>query len=111
MNTPPLVAPAEDERAAAGIRRTKARVGLGGFCVAGLGAYAHGDLLFSAGVRALAGGVTGYLVGWLVAVTVWRRIMRAEARHAIDILRDRQGKHAVTTPPLAQDAAKTHQAA
>ena len=62
MNTPPLVAPAEDARAAAGIRRTKARVGLAGFCVAGLGAYAHGDVLFSAGVRALAGGVTGYLV-------------------------------------------------
>jgi hypothetical protein len=111
MNTPPLVAPAEDERASAGIRRTKARVGLAGFCVAGLGAYAHGDVLFSAGVRALAGGVTGYLVGWLVAVTVWRRIMRAETRHAIDILRDRQVKRAPTTAALAEETAKNQQAA
>jgi hypothetical protein len=85
--TPPLVAPADDLRAAAGIRRSKARAALAGFALAGFTAYAHGDLLFSVGVRALEGGVVGYVLGWVVALTVWRRIMRAETRHAIDILR------------------------
>jgi hypothetical protein len=84
---PPLVAPADDLRAAAGIRRSKARTALAGFAISGFAAYAHGDVFFAAGVRALAGGITGYLLGWLVALTVWRRIMRAETRHAIDILK------------------------
>jgi len=111
MDAPPLVAPSEDARARAGIRRTKARVGLAGFFIAGFAAYAHGDVLFSAGVRALAGGVAGYLVGWLVAVTVWRRIMRAETRRAIDILRDRQAEQTARTARLAEETAKAQAAA
>jgi hypothetical protein len=85
--TPPLVAPADDLRAAGGIRRSKARAALAGFAIAGFAAHAHGDLAFTAGVHALEGGVVGYVLGWIVALTVWRRIMRAETRHAIDILR------------------------
>ena len=85
--TPPLIAPAEDLRAAAGIRRSKARTALAGFALAGFASHAHGDLFFTAGVHALEGGIVGYLLGWTVALTVWRRIMRAETRHAIDILR------------------------
>lgn len=85
--TPPLVAPADDLRAAAGIRRSKARAALAGFAIAGFTAYAHGDVLFTIGVHALEGGVVGYVLGWIVSLTVWRRIMRAETRHAIDILR------------------------
>jgi hypothetical protein len=86
--TPPLVAPADDLRASAGIRRSKARAALGGFAIAGFAAYAHGDVVFTAGVHALEGGVVGYVLGWIVALTVWRRIMRAETRYAIDVLRE-----------------------
>ena len=106
MDAPPLVAPAEDARAAAGIRRTKARAGLAGFFIAGAGAYMQGDAFFAVGVRALVGGVVAYLVGWLVAVTVWRRIMRAETRHAIDILRERQEEQAAKAARLAEETAQ-----
>jgi hypothetical protein len=102
---PPLVAPADDLRAAAGIRRTKARTGLAGFAISGFGAYAHGDLLFGVGLRALMGGVVGYLLGWLVALVVWRRIMRAETRHAIDILNARADERAAAQAHANQQAA------
>jgi hypothetical protein len=104
---PPLVAPADDVRAAAGIRRTKARTALAGFAVTGFAAYAHGDVLFSVGVRALTGGITGYLVGWLVALTVWRRIMRAETRHGIDILNERAAEAEAKAAAAADARART----
>ena len=56
---PPLVAPKDDPRATAGIRRAKALCGLGGFFVAGFAAHVHGDLFFAAGERALGGGIAG----------------------------------------------------
>jgi len=84
----PLVAPADDPRAAAGIARAKALGGLAGFALAGLAALAH-EPLFGVCERALAGGIVGFMLGWVVALTVWRRIMRAETRQAIDVLRER----------------------
>jgi hypothetical protein len=106
--TPPLVAPSEDARAAAGIRRSKSRTALAGFVIAGFASHAHGDLLFTAGVHALEGGIVGYLLGWIVALTVWRRIMRAETRHAITILRaqadEREAKAAAAAQLKAQTA-------
>lgn len=107
MEAPPLVAPKDDARAAAGIRRAKAWCGLGGFAVSGYSAYAHGDLLFTAGVHALLGGIAGSLVGWAVALAVWRRILRAETRHAIEIMRERTAKQeqAALAAAAAQAAA------
>jgi hypothetical protein len=89
VEAPPLVAPKDDVRAAAGIRRAKAWCGLIGFGLAGFSAWAHGDLFAGVLERALVGGIAGWLVGWAVALAVWRRILRAETRHAIDILRER----------------------
>jgi hypothetical protein len=105
--TPPLIAPANDVRAAAGIRRSKARAALAGFAVAGFAAYGHGDLLFNVGVHALEGGVVGYLLGWIVSLTVWRRIMRAETRHAIDILRAQADEREARAAAQAQSEAAT----
>jgi len=87
IQAPPLVAPKDDLRAAAGIRRAKAWCGLIGFGLAAFSAYAHGDVLFDVGVRALTGGVAGWLVGWVVSVTVWRRILKAETHRAVEIMR------------------------
>jgi len=86
---PPLIAPKDDPRAAGGIRRAKALCGLGGFAIAGLSAYVHGDLFFTTGERALGGGIAGYLLGWGVALAVWRRILRAETQQALELLRSR----------------------
>ena len=84
----PLVAPADDPRAAAGIARAKAWGGLAGFALAGLAAYSH-ETFFGTCERALIGGIVGVMLGWVVALTVWRRIMRAETRQAIDMLNAR----------------------
>jgi hypothetical protein len=75
----------EDPRAMAGIRRGKGLGGLTGFALAGLAAHMHGELIASVLLRALAGGMVGYLLGWLAAVTVWRRIIRAELHHTIEM--------------------------
>jgi hypothetical protein len=90
MERPKLVSPAEHGRAADSIRRVKAWCGLAGFAVTGFAAHAHGDLLFTAGVRALEGGVVGYLLGWLAAVTAWRRIMQAEAKRIVELAQARR---------------------
>ena len=89
VEAPPLIAPKDDVRATAGIRRAKSWCGLIGFGLAGFSAWAHGDLVAAVLERALVGGIAGWLVGWAVALAVWRRILRAETRHAIDILRER----------------------
>lgn len=85
---PGLISPAEDPRARAGIRRAKAWCGLAGFAIGAYAAYGHNPA-FTVCVHALAGGIVGNLVGWAAALAVWRRIMRAETRHAVDVLRDR----------------------
>jgi hypothetical protein len=81
--TPPLIAPADDLRAAAGIRRSKARAALAGFAIAGFAAYGHGDLLFSVGVHA------------------------PETRHAIDILRAQADEREARAAAQAQAEAAT----
>ncbi|HEX4521720.1 MAG TPA: hypothetical protein VH063_19250 [Gaiellaceae bacterium] len=84
-------APREDERAMAGIKRAKGFGGLAGFGLTALASYMHGELMASVLVRALAGGVIGYLVAWLAAVTIWRRIIRAELHHNYELMtRSRQ---------------------
>jgi hypothetical protein len=87
--TPPVIAPADDPRATGGIRRAKSWCGLAGFAIAGLSAWMHGDVLLDAGQRALVGGVAGYLVGWAVALAVWRRILRAETQRVVELMRER----------------------
>jgi hypothetical protein len=70
-------------RASASIRVWKARGALGGFAVTGGASLLNGAVVFDAGMRALAGGVAGYLAAWFVAVTAWRHLVRAEARTAV----------------------------
>lgn len=69
--------------AAAGIRRAKARGGLAGFAlVAGLG-FLHGGPLAGVLWRAVEGGVVAYLLSWVVAVVVWKRVLVSQAVVAV----------------------------
>jgi uncharacterized membrane protein YccC len=81
---PPLIALADDPRAAGGIRRAKCRAGLAAFALTAVGSYMNGADAFDAGLRALGAGVVGYMVVWAVAVTVWRHIVRADARATVE---------------------------
>jgi hypothetical protein len=71
-------------RAAGSIRRIKARGGLIGFAIGALASWAHGGLMVSILVHGLEGGVAGYLACWFAAVTIWKHVIYAELRSAID---------------------------
>ena len=67
-------------RAQRSIARTKALGGLIGFVVGFWIASKSGLPAFDVGVRALAGGIAGYVLLWLAAVTLWRQYALAEYR-------------------------------
>ena len=80
----PIEAPrlAAHPRARRHIRMAK---GWGGICglVLVVLASKHGGLpTWDAGFRGLIGGVVGYIVGWTVALQVWRHLAMAEIRAA-----------------------------
>jgi hypothetical protein len=69
-------------RAQAGIKRAKAIGGLAGFVVSFYIAQKHGVTSFQTGVRALAGGIAGYVLIWGAAIIVWRQIAIGEYKAA-----------------------------
>ena len=71
-------------RAAGSIRRAKARGGLAGFAIAALGSWAHGGAIVTVLVHGLEGGIAGYVVCWFAAVTIWRHVVRAELKAALE---------------------------
>lgn len=69
-------------RAARQIRAAKGWGGLLGFGLVALLSWQAGIPPFDVGVRALAGGTVGYVVGWAGAVHAWRHLAVAEIRAA-----------------------------
>ena len=69
-------------RAARHIRAAKGWGGLAGFGAVGILSLGAGVPEFEVGLRALAGGVAGYVVAWTGAVHVWRHLAIAELRAA-----------------------------
>ena len=69
-------------RAARHIRAAKGWGGLLGFAVVALLSWQAGIPPFDVGLRALAGGVVGYVVAWAGAVHAWRHLAVAEIRAA-----------------------------
>ena len=76
-------------RAAYSIRRMKGFGGLIGLLLVGWLSWQAGALPVDAALRALAGGIVGYVACWMIAVQVWRHLVIAEARAAADKLRER----------------------
>lgn len=72
----------EHPRAGRQIRAAKGWGGLLGFALVALLSWNAGVPPFDVGVRALLGGVAGYVVAWTGAVHAWRHLAVAEIRAA-----------------------------
>jgi hypothetical protein len=55
-------------------------------------------------VRALIAGISGYMLAWMCAVTVWRQLVLAELRAAIESGRARMEPATPAAVPAAEAA-------
>ncbi len=85
-------------RARAAVRRTKGWFGLGGFALAAALSLKANVPLYQSGIRALVAGVAGYLVAWWFSMIVWRQLMLAEQRAALEIIERRRAERANSEP-------------
>jgi hypothetical protein len=79
-------------RARMSVRRTKGWFGLGGFVIAAALSLRASVPLFQTGERALIAGVAGYLLAWWASMLVWRQLMIAEQRAAIEEIERRRAE-------------------
>ena len=91
-------------RAAAAVRRSKGFGGIVFFFLTAYLSHKAGVPVTQVALRALAGGIAGYLLAWACAVQVWRQIVLAELRAAIE-----SGRAAMT--PAASAGAPEPEAA
>jgi hypothetical protein len=89
VTEPTLVSLRDHPRSAYAIRRAKSIGGIAGFLIVLAGGLVAGLPFASACARGLAGGLGAYLVTWAAAVAVWRHVLRAEARRAVQRVRAR----------------------
>ena len=69
-------------RARRAIARSKAIGGVVGFLIGFWLGSGAGLPAWDTGVRALGGGIAGYLIVWVAAVQIWRQLILAEYRMA-----------------------------
>jgi uncharacterized membrane protein len=79
-------------RASASVRRAKAWVGLIAFAVAAVLSLKASVPVFQTGVRALAAGLAGYLLAWWFSMMIWRHLMLAEQRVAVEEIERRRAE-------------------
>ena len=84
----PLVSVAQHPRARRSVNRTKAWAGLIGFVVVAVFSSRAGVEPFEAGLRALGAGIAAYLIAWGVSLSLWQRMVVAEAKAAAERRRD-----------------------
>ena len=75
---------ANHPRASYQVRRAKGWGGIAGFAIAAYLGYKAGVPTFDVGLRALVAGMVGYMLAWMCAVTVWRHLVLAELRAAVE---------------------------
>lgn len=78
------VSVAAHPRAAAHIRRAKGTGGIGFFAIAAYLSYKAGVSPDQVALRALAFGIGGYMLAWMCSVTIWRHLVLAELRAAVE---------------------------
>lgn len=94
---------ANHPRARYQVRRAKGWGGIAGFVIAGYLSYKTGVPTFDVGMRALVAGIVGYMLAWMCAVTVWRHLVLAELRAALE--RTQQTTDPDLIPARAQKSA------
>jgi len=75
---------ADHPRASYQVRRAKGWGGIIGFGLAAYLSYKAGVPTADLGMRALIAGIVGYMLAWACAVTVWRHLVLAELRAALE---------------------------
>ena len=90
--------------AAAQVRRAKGFGGVSFFLITAYFSFKAGVPADQVAVRALIAGVGGYLLAWMCAVTVWRQLVLAELRSALESGRARM-EPAAAGAALAGDKA------
>ena len=75
-------------RASYQVRRAKGWGGMAGFAVAAYLSYKAGVPTVDLGMRAIIAGMVGYMLAWACAVTVWRQLVLAELRGAVERVSD-----------------------
>jgi hypothetical protein len=91
-------------RASYQVRRAKGWGGIAGFALAAYLSYKAGVPTFDLGLRALIAGLVGYMLAWACAVTVWRHLVLAELRAAVEYA---AGPDPDLIPARAPDPGKT----
>ena len=71
-------------RARSHVRKAKGLGGLLGFALAFIMSVQASVPISAAGERALIAGVAGYLLGWACSVAIWRQLMVAEMKLAVE---------------------------
>ncbi len=91
-------------RALSSVRRAKGWAGLAGFAIAALLSLQASIPMFDVGVRALAAGVVGYMLAWWCSVLIWRQLIVAEQRAAVEELERRRADSGDQLSPEPQPA-------
>jgi hypothetical protein len=81
-------------RARVSVRKTKAWVGLAAFVIAALLSLKASVPTFQVFERALVAGLAGYLLAWWGSIFVWRHLMLAEQRAAVEEIERRRAERA-----------------
>ncbi|HEX4299004.1 MAG TPA: hypothetical protein VHZ56_13365 [Devosia sp.] len=84
--------------AAAQVRRAKGFGGVSFFLITAYFSFKAGVPADQVAVRALIAGIGGYLLAWMCAVTVWRQLVLAELRTALESGRARMEPVAAGAP-------------
>lgn len=71
-------------RASASVRRAKGLGGIAFFVIVAYYSYKADVPVDQVALRALIGGIAGYMLAWMCAVTVWRQLVLAEVKAAIE---------------------------
>jgi hypothetical protein len=87
--SPNAMSVAAHPRASYAVARAKGLGGLIGLLLVGFLSYRAGAPMFDVALRALVGGVAGYLAFWALALQAWRHLVVAEARATARRLEER----------------------